>query len=84
MDDLKNLEEEIDTALLRAGGANYDLGNSRSGVKGGNSDALKAEVPKKMLPSPRSWRLLCVCRKQIDASAHIFGEKVLALLLDHS
>ena len=42
MDALKNLEEEIDAALLSAGGANYDLGNSRSGVKGGNSDALKA------------------------------------------
>ena len=41
-EDLENLAEEIDKDLEKAGGANYDLGNSRSGVQAGGSASYKA------------------------------------------
>ena len=41
-EDLENLAEEIDKDLKKAGGANYDLGNSRSGVQAGGSASYKA------------------------------------------
>eukprot|EP00270_Netrium_digitus_P001684 TRINITY_DN1184_c0_g1_i1.p1 TRINITY_DN1184_c0_g1~~TRINITY_DN1184_c0_g1_i1.p1 ORF type:complete len:224 (-),score=40.86 TRINITY_DN1184_c0_g1_i1:244-915(-) len=42
-DSLKGLEEEIDSLLKKAGGANYDLGNTRTGAQAGNSEHLKSQ-----------------------------------------
>ena len=39
---LQGLEAEMDAALKRAGGANYDLGNTRSGVQAGASASVKS------------------------------------------
>lgn len=39
---LATLAADVDDALARAGGANYDLGNTRAGVQGGHSGALKS------------------------------------------
>ena len=41
-ENLENLAEEIGKDLKKAGGANYDLGNSRSGVQAGGSASYKA------------------------------------------
>lgn len=41
-EELAGLEQEIDTMLKKAGGANYDLGNQRMGVQAGNSDSYKS------------------------------------------
>eukprot|EP00850_Spirogloea_muscicola_P015816 SM000124S25948 [mRNA] locus=s124:231059:232714:- [translate_table: standard] len=38
---LQGLEQELDTLLKKAGGANYDLGNTRTGVQAGNAQDLK-------------------------------------------
>lgn len=38
---LATLEADVDAALRRAGGANYDQGNTNAGVKAGNSSGLK-------------------------------------------
>lgn len=40
-DALEGLEGEIDAELKKAGGANYDMGNTRTGAKAGQSSALK-------------------------------------------
>jgi hypothetical protein len=42
-EELNTLEAEIDAMLKKAGGANYDLGNSRMGVQAGNSVNYKQE-----------------------------------------
>mmetsp|Transcript_29083 Transcript_29083/g.35322 ORF Transcript_29083/g.35322 Transcript_29083/m.35322 type:complete len:222 (+) Transcript_29083:105-770(+) len=39
---VEELQAEIEDLLKKAGGANYDLGNSRSGVKAGASSSVKA------------------------------------------
>lgn len=39
--ELDTLREDIKEALVQAGGANYDLGNSRSGVQAGATGAIK-------------------------------------------
>ena len=41
-DELDGLAAELDALLTKAGGANYDLGNARSGVKAGQSASYKA------------------------------------------
>lgn len=43
-EELQNLEADIDDSLRRAGGANYDLGNIRTGVQAGKSTDLKNAV----------------------------------------
>lgn len=43
-EELQNLEADIDESLRRAGGANYDLGNIRTGVQAGKSTDLKNAV----------------------------------------
>ncbi|KAK3253594.1 hypothetical protein CYMTET_37155 [Cymbomonas tetramitiformis] len=42
-DGLEGLSEELDALLKKAGGANYDLGNERSGVKAGASSSYKSQ-----------------------------------------
>jgi len=39
--ELIGLENEIETLLKKAGGANYDLGNTRSGISKGNASEYK-------------------------------------------
>ena len=41
-EELNSLDADVDAKLKKAGGANYDLGNSRSGVKAGASQSYKA------------------------------------------
>ena len=71
------MEQEIDDALKKAGGANYDLGNTRTGVQAGSSQALKSSVSKVFLGNfPHSTRsmlaLTVVCGFQ---SAKFFQQK---------
>jgi len=40
-EELDGLQEEIDSLLKKAGGANYDMGNMRSGVQAGASKSYK-------------------------------------------
>lgn len=45
-DALASLEDDINADLKKAGGANYDLGNVRSGVQAGQSDVMKSASKK--------------------------------------
>ena len=41
-EELKTLASDVDTALRRAGGADYDAGNAAAGVKAGHSSSVKS------------------------------------------
>ena len=42
-DDLASLANDIESAVTKAGGANYDLGNIRSGVSAGGTASIKQQ-----------------------------------------